>query len=223
MIPEIKIHLQRNEKNPRDEGFYMNIAKKSIDKLLKLYSVALVSVDIFIHQDRVKFIEAIDRKNIPDWLVAFVQPGSSSSIFISDDKDNLLSDVKLSKLFTHEMAHLFTNAFNSNLPNWVKEGISVYLAGQTSNTFRIAMFQWNKITSHGLPFEGMSWDEAAESGGYMISGLLVLHFVSKYTWSGFLEKISDFKTSDSFFERIYENKDLGLSLKEFENRFVIEK
>ena len=87
------------------------------------------------------------------------------------------------------MTHLYTNALNPNLPDWLKEGISVYIASQIFKP-SISTTDWKKITQKDIPFGHVSWKFAAEHNGYNIAGLLVVFSVRRYGWEKFIVAIS---------------------------------
>jgi hypothetical protein len=69
----------------------------------------------------------------PDWLVAFASYGNDIHILSSDiipagyEKS---SKLRYQKVLKHELTHLYVNDVNKKLPSWLKEGCSLYVAGQ---------------------------------------------------------------------------------------------
>ena len=116
-------------------------------------------------------------------------PKSTSSIYILNNKEKLTTKKIVSQILLHEMTHLYTNALNPNLPDWLKEGISVYVAEQIFRS-SISTTDWKKIAQKDIPFGRISWEFAAEHNGYNIAGLLIMFFVRRYGWAKFITAIS---------------------------------
>lgn len=171
------------------KNFYIRNAHSNIRKLVSLFPVPLSSVVVRIFRNRASFSRAIHKKKAPDWLVAYVPPKSISHICVFDDKERFTSKKILSQVLLHEMTHLYTNALNPNLPDWLKEGISVYVASQIFKP-SISTADWKKIVKKDIPFKRVSWRFTTEHNGYNIAGLLIMFFVRRYGWEKFITAIS---------------------------------
>lgn len=171
------------------KNFYIRNTHSSIRKLTRLFPVFPSFIVVRVFRNKVSFLKAIHKKKAPDWLVAYVPPKSTSRIYVFDNKERITSKKVLSQVLLHEMAHLYTNALNPKLPDWLKEGISVYVASQIFKP-SISATDWKKITQEGIPFRRVSWRFATEHDGYNIAGLLVMFFVRRYGWKKFIAAIS---------------------------------
>jgi len=173
----------------QQKNFYIRNTHSSIRKLTSLFPIHPSFVVMHVFRNRVPFLKTIHKKKVPDWFIAYVPPKSTSHIYLFDNKERVTSKKILSQVLLHEMAHLYTNALNPNLPDWLKEGISVYVAAQI---FRpsISTADWKKIIQKDVPFKHVSWKVAVEHNGYNIAGLLVMFFVRRYGWKKFIAAIS---------------------------------
>lgn len=171
------------------KDFYFRNTHSSIRKLKRLFPVAPPFIVVYIFRNRTSFLKIIHKKKIPDWLVAYVPPKNTSSIYILSNKEKLIAKKVVSGVLLHEITHIYTNTLNPNLPDWLKEGISVYVATQI---FRpsISTADWKKIAQEDVPFKRVSWRFAVEHNGYNIAGLLVMFFVRRYGWAKFINAIS---------------------------------
>jgi hypothetical protein len=171
------------------KNFYIRNTHLNIQKLTKLFSISPSFVAMHIFQNRTSFLKAIHKKKVPDWLIAYVPPKSTSYIYILSTNEKLKRRRVINQILLHEITHLYTNTLNPNLPDWLKEGISVYVAVQIFKP-SISTADWEKIAPEGAPFEHVSWRVAAEHNGYNIAGLLVMFFVRRYGWEKFIAAIS---------------------------------
>lgn len=169
--------------------FYIRTIHSSMRKLAELFSVTPPFIIVHVFRNQTSFLRAIHKKKVPDWLVAYVPPKSTSRIYVFDNKEKLTSKKVFGQVLLHEMTHLYTNALNPNLPDWLKEGISVYVAAQIFKP-SISTTDWKKIAQEDAPFRRVSWRFATEYNGYNIAGLLVKFFVRRYGWTKFITAIS---------------------------------
>jgi hypothetical protein len=154
-----------------------------------LFSVSPSFVVVNVFRNRASFLKAIHKKKVPDWLVAYVPSKSTSHIYVLSSNEQLTGRKVMSQILLHEITHLYTNTLNPNLPDWLKEGVSVYVAAQIFKP-SISTADWEKITQEGVPFKRVPWRVAAEHNGYNIVGLLVMFFVRRYGWEKFIAAIS---------------------------------
>jgi len=180
-------------------------------------SPKLIIVHIF--DNREQFLKSIKKKNAPSWLVASVPPQSTSLIFLLNEHGELSKNT--AQILIHEIAHLYTNANNPDLPTCIKEGISVFLAKQIFAK-SIKKQDWEKIVTNGIPFKKIQWQSAAKHNGYSAAGLLVSFLIKKCGKKNFLnaiwsydQKVSLFKT----FASISKHSPDSL-LKDFSKSFV---
>ncbi len=175
------------ERGVLQKKFYIRNAFSSMRKLNELFPFPLAFIVINVFLNRISFLNAIHKKSAPSWLIAYVPKKSNSNIYLLSKGKPLLKQAVsyYRQVLTHEVAHLYTNALNPNLPDWLKEGISIYVAGQIFKTF-VSSADWKKISKRGVPFEGVSWKFAAEHNGYIIAGLLVVFSVRRYGWARFI-------------------------------------
>jgi len=171
------------------KNFYIRNTHSNIQKLTRLFSVSPSFVVVHVFRNRTSFLKAIHKKKVPDWFVAYVPPKSTSYIYVLSTNEKLTGRKVMSQILLHEITHLYTNTLNPNLPAWLKEGISVYVAAQIFKP-SISTADWEKITQEGVPFKRVSWRVAAEHNGYNIAGLLVMFFVRRYGWEKFIAAIS---------------------------------
>ncbi|MFH1178221.1 MAG: hypothetical protein V1711_00640 [bacterium] len=172
------------------KDFYSRNTYLSTRKLVKLFSVAPPFIVVSVFLNRCSFLKAIHKKLAPDWLVAYIPPKNTSSIYVFNNKDKLTAEQAISyrQILLHEITHLYTNTLNPNLPDWLKEGISVYIAAQIFKP-AIATADWRKIAQEDIPFKHVSWSFAAKHNGYTIAGLLVMFSVRRYGWEKFIAAI----------------------------------
>lgn len=204
----MKIKFCFDEKDPAEKKYRIDF-RASMRKLDKLFPVPPSNVQVHVFRQRNAFLKAIRKRKAPDWLVAYIFPKATSDIY-------LLSTGYNYQVFLHELTHLYTNTLNPKLPDWLKEGLSVFVAGQIHHQ-SISKKDWKKITPRGIPFSGVPWESAAEHNGYHIAGLLVSFLVEKSGWQQFLTMIGH----DDGKKRIESR--LGTLQNEFENRFISKK
>ncbi len=214
---EFKFEIKTNQLDKP----YIKMARSIIRKLFKLFPVSPSLIIIHIFQNRPEFLKEIGKPKAPDWLVAYVPEKSTSHIFILKTK-KLSKAKKLSQIFTHEIAHLYTNKLNPNLPDWLKEGLSVYVAEQIFSPV-VSKKDWRKITSLTIPFKQLPWEIAAKYNGYNIAGLLVLFFVKRYGWRPLLSALRLYKQRASAFKTLadyFSEQSISSIVKDFQNSFV---
>lgn len=173
------------------KNFYIRNTHSSTRKLDRLFPVSPPFIIVNVFRNRLSFLKAIHKKLAPDWLVAYVPPKNTSSIYVLSNKEKLTTRQAVSyhQVLLHEITHLYTNTLNPNLPDWLKEGMSVYIAGQIFKP-SISTADWKNIAQEDVPFKRVSWRFAAEHNGYNIAGLLVMFFVRRYGWTKFIAAIS---------------------------------
>ncbi len=174
-------------------NFYIKKTYSDIKKLSNLFHVFPSLVVVHVFQSRSLFLREFHKKKVADWVVAFVPPKNISHIYIVDDKERNISRKILGQVLLHETTHLYTNVLNTNLPDWLSEGIAVYVAAQIFKP-SISVADWKNITQKGIPFKGMRWSIATKYNGYTIAGLLVMYFVRRYGWKKFITAISHHPT-----------------------------
>lgn len=173
------------------KNFYTKNIYLVIRKLNELFLISPSFIIINVFRNRISFLRAICKKAAPDWLVAYIPPKNTSIVYLLINNKNLTAKQKAisRQILLHEITHLYTNTLNSNLPDWLKEGISVYIANQIFKP-SILITDWRKIAPRNMPFERISWQFAAEHNGYNIAGLLVMFFVKRYGWTRFITAIN---------------------------------
>ncbi len=202
-------------------SFYLRSTNLNIRKLTKLFPVAPTFIIMQVFRTRKSFLKAINKKRVPDWFVAYVPFRSTSCIYLFDDKNRFTSKKVLGQVILHEMTHLYTNTLNPNLPDWLKEGISVYVASQIFKPL-ISTADWKKITPEGTPFGRVSWKVAAGHNGYNIAGLLVMFFVRRYGWKKFIVAIGRYYSIRLSIKNIppYFGEKFGEFIADFKKQFV---
>ena len=171
------------------KNFYIRNTHSNIRRLTRLFPVSPSFVVVHVLRNKASFLKAIRKKKAQDWLVAYVPLKSTSHIYVLSTSEELTGRKVMSQILLHEITHLYTNTLNPNLPDWLKEGVSVYVAAQIFKS-SISTADWEKITQEGVPFKSVSWRVAAEHNGYNITGLLVMFFVRRYGWKKFIAAIS---------------------------------
>lgn len=211
------------EREILQKDFYIRNTHSSIQKLDRLFPVSPPFITVNVFWNRTSFLRAIHKKTAPAWLVAYVPPKSTSSIDILSSKEKLTAKqtVNCRQVLLHEITHIYTNTLNPNLPDWLKEGISVYIAAQIFKT-SISTADWGKITQKDVPFKHVSWSFAAEHNGYNIAGLLVMFLVRRYGWKKFLAAISrrDSKRFSINSTPLYFGEELNKLIADFKKQFV---
>ena len=192
-----KIKIRTKAKNDILDKNYAGKAFLIAKKLSSFFPKSPDLIVINVFEKRTKFLKAIKKKNAPNWLIGSI-PSKSTSIVFFLNKEGKISK-KTVQILTHEIAHLYINKNNPNLPNWIKEGLSVFLAKQIFSQ-TIKKESWEKIASTGIPFKQIKWHFAAKHNGYDIAGLLVFFLIKKYGKKNFIETISSFKQKTSIFE-----------------------
>lgn len=147
-----------------------DFTKKALLELKTFFGFEL-NPKIVIINDR-KEIDKLLGYKTENWVVGW---GDKNSIYILD-KDNFekesihkYSDKSYSELITHELAHVFFLHLSNNRaePDWLWEGVSLYLAGQVSNK--------------PLKFRNfLDYYEKKGEGVYEESGQAVQFLVEKY-------------------------------------------
>lgn len=211
------------ERGVLQKDFYIRNTHSSIRKLDRLFPVLPSFIIVNVFRNRTSFLRAIHKKTAPDWLVAYVPPKSTSSIYVLSNKEKLTAKqvVNCRQVLLHEITHIYTNTLNPNLPDWLKEGLSVYVATQIFKP-SISTADWEKITQKDVPFKRVSWRFAAEHNGYNIAGLLVMFLVRRYGWKKFLAAISC-RDAERFSIKsipLYFGEELDELTTEFKKQFV---
>ncbi len=211
-ISSIQTHLVF-ENSEMEKEFFEKSVFFAIETITEYFSKFPSTITVFLFSSRQAFLESIDQTEAPEWLVAQVPEGSVSElhVFVGQEEVKEKQKETLKQVIVHELAHLFTNQFNSNLPDWLKEGVSVYIAQQIYHA-NISKKDWSVINKGSYPFDDVSWSEAAEHNGYTIAGLLVMFYVRQYSWSKLLTILEsadkEFCFSESFisdFEKEFVN------------------
>ncbi|OGY84767.1 MAG: hypothetical protein A3F54_03185 [Candidatus Kerfeldbacteria bacterium RIFCSPHIGHO2_12_FULL_48_17] len=174
------------------KDFYIRHTHSNMQKLARMFPVQLLSLTVHIFRNKNSFLKTLPTKKVPTWFIAHVPKNSTSCIYIFDNKDSITSKKTLSQVLLHEMTHLYINILNPKLSDWLKEGISVYVAAQIFKP-SISTTDWKKIAQKNIPFRGVSWKFAAKYNGYNIAGLLVMFFVRLYGWKKFIAAINSHK------------------------------
>jgi len=221
----IKIQIKSGDVSGRE---YKNLHNKAVlitKRLSKLFPYSPKYIKICIFQNRRLFLQKINKPKAANWLKAYIPSNSTANIYLFLNKNKLLKQKEFSRLLTHEIAHLYINILNPKLPDWIKEGIAVYVGRQISN-FSISEANWNIITQAGIPFRHLKWNTAVKYNGYQIAGLLVLFFVHNIKWSNFIISIVSYKPRTSLFKILASHssqKNEKILLKNFKNFFVNKK
>jgi hypothetical protein len=208
------------EPGVQQRSFYIKKTRSSVEKLSELFPISPPSITVHIFQNRVAFLSAIRKKKAPEWFIAYVPPKNTSHIYILSNKEKPMEKKMISQLLLHEITHLYTNTLNPSLPDWLKEGISVYVAEQIFNPL-ISAADWKKIVHKGIPFRHVPWKLAVEHNGYSIAGLLILFFVRQYGWEKFIASI-DSRRQGSFSKNtmFYPPEKFKQLIKDFKKQFV---
>lgn len=211
------------ERGILQKDFYIRNTHSSIRKLNKLFSVSPPFIEVYVFRNRLSFLKAIHKKLAPDWLVAYVPPKNTSSIYVFSNKEKLIAKQAGSyrQILLHEITHLYTNILNPNLPDWLKEGISVYIAAQIFKP-SIVIVDWKKIAQKDIPFKRVSWKFAAEHNGYSIAGLLVMFSVRRYGWEKFITAIRSSRSTRFSIKSIplYFGEKFEPFIAEFKKQFI---
>lgn len=211
------------ERETPQRNFYTKSIYSSKQKLNKLFPVSPLFVTVNVFRNRTSFLRAIHKKLAPDWLVAYVPSKSTSSIYVLSNEEKLTAKqaVNHRQVLLHEMTHLYTNTLRPNLPDWLKEGISVYIAAQIFKPL-ISSVDWGKIAQEGIPFKRVSWRFAAEHNGYNIAGLIVMFLVRRYGWTRFITAISYHDSKRFSIKNIplYFGEEFNRLIADFKKQFV---
>lgn len=179
------------------KDFYIRNTRLNIRKLVGLFPISPNFIVINVFQKQESFLRAIHKKKIPDWLVAYVPKNSTSYIYILN-REKKPSEKQIRndhQVLLHEITHLYTNTLNPKLPDWLREGISVYIAAQIFKQ-KISVADWKKVALKDVPFKGMPWKIAVEHDGYTIAGLLVMFFVRKNGWKKFVTVLGNYDSGN---------------------------
>lgn len=211
------------EQGVLQKNFYTKNIYSNRQRLNKLFPVSPLLITVNIFRNRTSFLRTIHKKLAPDWLVASVPPKNTSSIYVLSNEENLTEKQTISRrqVLLHEMTHLYTNTLNPNLPDWLKEGISVYIATQIFKP-SISNTDWEKIAPKDVPFGHISWKFAAEHNGYNIAGLIVMFMVRRYGWTRFITAISYRESTRFSFKNtsLYFGEEFNKLMADFKKQFV---
>jgi len=212
------------EQGIQQKNFYIRNTHSIIRKLSKLFPESPPFISIHVFRNRTSFLRAIHKKVAPDWLIAYVLPKNASSIYILSNKEKLTTKQTANhrQILLHEITHIYTNILNPNLPDWLKEGISVYIAAQIFKPL-ISTADWKKIAREDVPFKHIPWGFATEHNGYNIAGLLVMFFIRRYGWTKFITAIKNCHNSRRFSIKSipqYFGEELNYLIAEFKRQFV---
>ncbi|MFC1599082.1 hypothetical protein ACFL2U_03710 [Patescibacteria group bacterium] len=214
--PNIKILLDATK--GRREGFYLTKINSSLKELQKYFKKNPKNISVNIYKNKNNFLKVLNKKNIPDWYIAHIPPKSTSQIHIFDNIKSPIKAQTIKQVITHEITHLYTNILNPKLPDWLKEGLSVYFAEQIFNP-KINSKNWAKINKNNSPFNKIKWQDAVKQDGYNIAGLWVLFFIQRYGWESVLETFKKQDGSFSSLARHFEEEPDYL-INDFEKKFV---
>lgn len=219
--PKINLKLE-TEINQRDYFHYIKIVRSNTRKLSKLFSNSPKTINIYVFQNRVNFLKKIKKTKAPDWLTAYVPSRNTSRIYIFNNNEKPAKTKKNLQIVIHEITHLYTNTHNPNLPDWVKEGLSIYIAKQIFYP-TVSKNDWKKITPSIIPFQRISWHTAAKYNGYNTAGLLTLFFIRRYGLKRFLVALRSYKHKESVFKTIsnyFGEKNETFLINTFKHSFV---
>jgi len=166
-------------------AFYIENINSSLKRLAKLFPQNPDFITVHVFQNRERLLKAIGKKDAPKWLIGHIPNRSTSSIYFFYDKSRKKD---LPKTITHELAHLFINLYNPDLPVWVKEGLCFYLAKQFFSK-SVSIQNWKEIAPKELPFQRVKWQTAVKNNGYNTAGLLILFLVKRYGWKNLLKAL----------------------------------
>jgi len=221
-MKKAKINLKfKGKLSQEDKNFYKNSLNSTIKKLNKLFVNHPEIINLSIFDNRSDFLNAINKPKAPNWLIAYIPQNSKSNIYIAHNKKSL-GRKELKQIITHELTHLYTNLLNAKLPDWIKEGLSVYVAKQIYYP-KISINDWKKINKNHEPFKKISWKMAVKYNGYHTAGLLIMFLVNQYGWKKFIKSLTTHKCNVSIFKTIINKsskKDSKMLIEDFEDNFV---
>lgn len=156
------------------------IAAQSARIVSALSSGTREPVDVILYPSR----KALHRKTIglagvllPDW---FVGDNTGRSVLITSPANPgpAHSRESLTKAAVHEYVHVITDRRNRSLGYWLKEGLALYLAGQTPEVGTIR-------STRDVAFADFANTNAirfAEVGGYSLAYTLIAYLTDTYGW-----------------------------------------
>lgn len=126
----LKSHISESEKQ---------LEKRVNRELAEFFETEPVAINVILHDSKDsldklwKNADYKNKKQAPDWLVAFATYGTDLHILAPDimpkghEKTGYL---RFQKILKHEISHLYINDINKSLPSWLEEGICLYVAEQ---------------------------------------------------------------------------------------------
>jgi hypothetical protein len=190
-----------------ENKFLEKIYTQSIKELSDFFGIKIEKPNLFFVKDR-KTINLLRNKKTEDWVVGWAY---DNNIFVID-KNNYEKESshkyfkeRYVALIKHEIAHVFyreyIDVFNESiLPNWLSEGVAIYLSGQ--NKFK----ESPKIFKNFLKFYN---NNSNQKDVYYESGFVVEHLVETYGKQKLLKllkSLKKIKTEKQFmemFKKIY--------------------
>ncbi|KKT26208.1 MAG: hypothetical protein UW11_C0019G0019 [Parcubacteria group bacterium GW2011_GWA2_43_9b] len=197
---QIKLKLKTTIKNKLLASAYLKRAELIYRNLRKKFN-GEPEITISLFDDREEFCRAIGngKNKAPDWLVAFIPSRSRSYIYIFDPAKKMSK--KMVQILTHEICHIYLNILNSSLPDWVKEGVAVYIAKQVYFT-TISVKDWHAIAPKKIPFQNTPWHKTIDYNGFNIAGLIISFFVERFGWNDFLRILRAYKKRETIYKTI---------------------
>lgn len=211
------------ERGILQQNFYIKNAYANMRKLTKMFPVSPSTITIHIFRNRTSFLRASGVRRAPHWFIAHIPPNDNSHIFILCAEERLSKEqiTKYRQVLLHEMTHLYVNALNPYLPDWLKEGISVYIAAQIFKPSTTSA-DWKKITNEDVPFKHVPWKSAIKHDGYNVAGLFVMFLVRRNGWRKFIAAIRHSHPGRFSIESIsrYFGEEPNRLLDDFKKKFV---
>ena len=212
MSTDIKLKIQSNNST----AYYQKLISFALSENERFFDFNLGRISLSVFNDRGDFERAINLKNTPNWMVAYVKKNELSTIYLLDQN---LDKVQVKQILTHEVAHLQINKLNNNLEFWVKEGLAVYVAKQFKKD-EVKKTDWQNFLRLINAKKRMSTVEFANNNGYVISSFFISYLIKKLGKETFINILQKQQKNDNLVKTL-ENQRVDLSFKEISKKRAI--
>jgi len=163
---------------------FLKIANLEVKKFADFFKVPPPFFKLKLARNRDEFNRLAKIETSEPWLAGMFLAGKPAKIIllhpVAVEKEGIHFKEDLEKILKHEVAHLvFNEVYPLSQPAWLKEGVSVYLAGQTKRAnFNLKFFSENGTFPLSLTTEE-EWKRARKFGAYGISGKFIKFLVKR--------------------------------------------
>jgi len=163
------------------------ILETNYNKILNKYGVNINrKINIIIFPSVKEFQKEYNLSNYSAGIVGTAVNNRTIGIVSPLNPGSVHSYNSILKIAVHEFVHISTNRINTNIPNWLNEGISLFEAKQINPVHIKKLIKANQIPSiSALEINFYN------NFGYSVSGTIVEYIVSDYNYDRLVNLIKN--------------------------------